>query len=136
MSYAVSAALQAGIFQTLSADPDVTGIVGSDIYDALPSGTLPDLYVSLGLDEATDASDKTGRGAWHRFTVSVVSNSPGFALAKDLAVTICDALIGAQPTLSRGRIVGLYFDRATAKRRDADEGRQIDLRFKARIEDI
>ena len=136
MSYAVSAALQAGIFQTLSADPDVTGIVGSDIYDALPSGTLPDLYVSLGLDEATDASDKTGRGAWHRFTVSVVSNSPGFALAKDLAVTICDALIGAQPTLSRGRIVGLYFDRATAKRRDADGGRQIDLRFKARIEDI
>lgn len=136
MSYAISAALQAGVYQTLYTNPTVSGLAGINVYDALPSGPLPDLYVSLGPDVAQDASDKTGRGAWHRFTVSVVSNTPGFAKAKDLAVAVCDALIDAQPTLSRGRIVGLYFDRATATRRDADEGRQIDLRFKARVEDI
>jgi len=38
MTYAISDALQQAVYQTLIADPAVTALVGSDIYDALPTG--------------------------------------------------------------------------------------------------
>ena len=44
-----------------------------------------------------------------------------------------DALDDAPLTLSRGRIVFLRFERARADRKGRD--RQIDLRFRARVED-
>ena len=135
MSYALSAALQAGVFQTLSADAVLTGLVGSDIYDALPSGTPPPLYVSLGQETALDASDKTGRGAVHRFTIRVTSDAPGFTTAKSVAGAVCDALLDQSIPLTRGRLVSMNFDRASATRTDSGNARQIDLRFRARVED-
>jgi len=47
-----------------------------------------------------------------------------------------DALIDAPLTLSRGHLVSLGFDRATAARTNNDTGRRIDLRFRARVEDV
>ena len=38
MSYGVSAALQTAVYQALSADVALSAVVGSHIYDALPSG--------------------------------------------------------------------------------------------------
>ena len=73
MSYGVSAALQAAVYQALLGDATLAGLVGSAIYDALPSGTLPPLYVSLGPEVARDKSDKSGHGAEHEFTISVVT---------------------------------------------------------------
>ena len=49
MSYAVSAALQEAVFQQLAGDVALGALVGSAIYDALPPGALPSLYVTLGL---------------------------------------------------------------------------------------
>lgn len=136
MSYAVSAALQSAVFQALTGDATLTGLVGSAIYDAVPSGDLPTLYVSLGGEVVTDASDGTGRGALHKFTLSVVSDAPGFARAKEVAGAICDVLVDADLTLSRGRLSYLNFDRASATRTNTAEGRKIDLRFAARVDDI
>lgn len=135
MSYALAAALQSAVYQALQTNAGVQGLVGNRIYDAVPSGEIPDLYISLGPEVATDASDKSGHGAWHKFTVSVVSETPGFATAKAVAAAVCDALVDADLALSRGRLVLLRFERASAVRTDKGNRRRIDLRFRARVED-
>jgi hypothetical protein len=135
MSYAMSAALQAAVFQRLSGDAALTALVGPAIYDVVPSGSLPSLYVSLGPEEARDASDKTGGGAQHDFTVTVVADDSGFHVAKTVAAAISDALVGADLSLTRGRLVALNFLRARARREGSGQLRRIDLRFRARIED-
>ncbi len=136
MSYGVSAALQAAIYQQLTGDAQVSALVGGAIYDALPAGTLPETYVTLGPEEVREASGRSSAGAMHRFTVSVVSETAGFSAAKSLAGAVCDALEGAALTLDRGRLVGLWFERASARRTGTGGAiRQIDLKFRARVED-
>ncbi|NBD28508.1 MAG: DUF3168 domain-containing protein [Alphaproteobacteria bacterium] len=135
MSYAVSTALQTAVFQALSDDADVTALVGTDIYDALPAGTVPSLYIALGPERASDASDQTGHGARHDFTVSVVTDSAGFASAKAVAAAVSDALVDAPLTLTRGRLVSLRFRRAKAVRVSPGDERRIDLTFRARVDD-
>ncbi|MCL3883712.1 DUF3168 domain-containing protein [Marivita sp. GX14005] len=134
MSYAVAAALQAGVYRELAADAGLSVLVGERIYDAVPKGRLPDLYVALGPEKAVDASDKTGRGAWHEFAVSVISDEAGFQEAKQVAAAVCDALIDSGMALERGRLVALNFKRATASR-EKHGRRRVDLIFRARVED-
>jgi len=136
MSYAMAGALQAAIYQLLAADTALAALVGGAIYDGLPAGALPETYVSLGPEAARDRSDREGAGALHRVTISVVSEAQGFATAKAVAAAICDALEDAAPALSRGRVVGIWFERARALRTgSAGQARRIDLNFRARVED-
>ncbi|MDA7429829.1 DUF3168 domain-containing protein [Primorskyibacter aestuariivivens] len=135
MSYAVSAALQEAVYQRLSGDVALGNIVGSAIYDAIPSGTLPPIYVTLGSETVRDRSDKTGDGADHDFSVSVVTGAQGFSQAKEAAAAVNDALGDAALTLSRGRLVGLWFRKAKAARDTGNGTRRIDLIFRARVED-
>lgn len=134
MSYAVAAALQEAVYQCLQNDAGLSVLVGDQVYDAVPKGRLPDLYVALGPERAVDASDKTGRGAWHEFVVSVISDDAGFQTAKEVSAAVCDALIDAGMVLERGRLVALTFKRAVAQREKAGR-RRIDLTFRARVED-
>lgn len=136
MSYSVSAALQGAVYQALTGDAVLSGLVGTAIYDAIPSGTLPVTYVTLGPETVQDRSDKTGYGALHRFTISVVTQAAGFGAAKAAAGAVSDVLNDADLVLARGRLVALRFERATAKRIGSGSDRQIDLRFAARVEDI
>ena len=71
MSYGVASALQTAVYQQLINDPGLGALVGTSIFDALPSGTLPPLYIVIGAEEVRDASDKTGGGALHEFTVTI-----------------------------------------------------------------
>ncbi|MBL3569379.1 DUF3168 domain-containing protein [Rhodovulum sp. BSW8] len=135
MSYGMAAALQAAIFQRISGHAAVAAIVGEAVYDAVPAGRLPPIYVSLGPEEVRDASDKDAGGALHLVTISVVSEEAGFARAKAAAGAISDALTEAPLVLVRGRVVGLWFDRARARRVGAQDQRRIDLRFSVRVED-
>lgn len=134
MSYGVTAALQEAVYQRLSGDAGVTALVGG-IYDAIPVGELPDLYLTLGPETARDRSDKTGGGAVHDFTVSVIGSASGFLAAKQAAAAVSDALTGADMVLSRGQLIGLWFVKAVAKRETSGDGRRIDMRFRARVED-
>jgi hypothetical protein len=136
MSYAVSGPLQAAVYGALAADVTLDGLVSGAIYDALPAGTLPDLYVLLGDETVRDASDGSGRGAAHVLTVSVVTTAQGFAGAKAAAGAVSDVLHGADLALSRGRLVWLRFSGAKARRVENASRRQIDLRFDARVEDL
>ncbi len=135
MSYGVSAALQAAVYQRLMTDATLVALVGASIFDALPSGALPPLYVVLGTEEARDASDKTGGGAVHEFTVSVVTESAGFSTAKGAAAAVSDALVDAPLVLSRGALVSLNFYKAKAARVGTGSMRQINLIFRARVAD-
>ena len=135
MTYALSSALQTAVYQCLVNDVAVTALVGTDIYDALPSGSVPNTYVSLGPEDVTDASDKSGYGAKHSFSVSVVTDTSGFQSAKDVAGAICDALLNTPLTLTRGDLIGLWFDKAKAARSDNGASRRIDLTFRARVQD-
>lgn len=133
MSYSASAALQAAIYQRLASDLSLTALVGGAIYDAVPAGTLPDTYVTLGPEDVRDRSDATGAGAWHNVTISVLTATAGFQPAKDVAAAIGDALADADLTLSRGRMAGIRFYRARARRDGAL--RRIDMTFRARVDD-
>lgn len=136
MSYGMAAALQSAVYQHLLADTGVTALVGAAIYDAVPAGEVADTYVSLGPEDVRNKSDISGAGAIHRFTISVVTETAGFGAAKQVAAAIGDALENADLSLSRGRLVGLWFERANARRSgNAGRIRRIDLRFRARLED-
>lgn len=132
MSYGAAVALQGAIYQHLVAVPALAGVA---IHDQVPPGPLPGLFVLIGPEEVTDAGDKTGGGADHRFTLAVISDAAGFLAAKEVAVAVSDALEGAALALARGRLVSLRFTRAVARRLDEGETRRIDLTFRARIED-
>ena len=135
MSYGVAAALQEAVYQRLAGDAALAAVVGTDIFDRVPAGDPPATYVSLGPEEVRDRSDQTGRGAEHRFVVSIVTDAAGFQTAKTAATAVSDALIGAPLALARGRLVGLAFLRARARRAEKGHARRIDLTFLARVED-
>lgn len=133
MTYAVSAALQTAIFETLVTDPALAALVGDAVYDALPSGQRPDLYISLGTEQVRDQSDTTGAGALHELVISVVAGQSGFARAKEAAAAVSDALHDADLPLTRGNLVFLQFHRARATRARNNDTRRIDLTFRARV---
>jgi hypothetical protein len=135
MSYGMAAALQAAVYDRLVQDAALSGLVGGAVFDAVPPGEGPATFVLIGPEEVRDASDTTGGGAEHRLSVSVVSRAPGFAAAKAAAAAVSDALVGAELTLARGRLVGLWFLSAKARRESGGAVRRIDMMFRARVED-
>jgi hypothetical protein len=134
MSYAIGAALQAAVYQRLRASTDLDTLIGDAIYDAAPPGAVSGTYISIGPEDALDASDATGYGAQHDFTVSVVTDEAGFQTAKAVAAAVSDALVGAELILARGRLIGLWFVKAKARRVDSAATRRIDVTFRARVE--
>ena len=135
MSYALSAPLQAAVYQYLLADAGVQASIGAHVYDALPSGRVPDRSATLGAEVVRDKSDASGSGAEHDLTISVVTGASGFQQAKEAAAAISDALDDPVLTLSRGRLVGMRFLKAQAARVGTGTIRRIDLKFRARVED-
>ena len=132
MSYAAGRALQEAVFAALRADLGLATLVGPAVYDVVPAGAVPEIYVALGEELVRDRSDMTGGGAEHEFSVSVVSTRAGFATAKSVATAVSDVLTNAQMTLARGTLVYLRFHRARAVRRGASDERRITLLFRAR----
>ncbi len=133
MSYAVAQALQEAVYARLVGDAALGALVGDAVYDVIPAGDVPPLYVALGAEVARDKSDATGGGAEHEFTISVVTHNAGFSTAKQAAAAVSDALVDAQMTLSRGALVGLRFYRARAARVGTSDERQINMIFRARV---
>ncbi|MEM7722881.1 MAG: DUF3168 domain-containing protein [Pseudomonadota bacterium] len=133
MSYGMAMALQQAVFSALSNDATVAALADGAIYDAIPPGPVPALYVSLGPEKVRDLSDGTGRAAVHDFPVLVVGDGAGFGGMKALAAAVSDVLTDAELTLSRGRLTALNFIRARA-RRVADR-REIEVWFRAYLDD-
>lgn len=134
MSYAAAAALQAAVYQQLCEDAALAALVGTAIYDAVPPGTPGGTWVALGPEDVRDSGDLTADAAVHDFSVSVVTDQSGFQTAKAVAAAVSGALVDAPLALTQGRLVGLSFLRASARRVEAGEARRIDLIFRARID--
>lgn len=135
MSYGVSAALQASIFTRLATDPGLTGLINGAVYDAVPPGTPPGTFVLLGPEEVVDKSDASGSGTEHQIRIVVVSAAAGFARAKQVAGAVSDALLGAPLLLDRGRVVGVWFQKASAVKPSGGGARRVELSFRVRVED-
>lgn len=131
MSYRAAAALQAAIFARLSG---WAGLAAVPVLDAVPPGGGTGTFVLIGPEVAVDRSDISGAGAEHRLQISVISDASGFLAAKTAAAEVSAALEGAALVLTSGRLAGLWFERATARRLDAGGVRRIDLTFRARTE--
>jgi len=136
MSYAISEALQTAVFTALSGDAGVTALVGSNLYDAVPSGPLPSLYIALGEEKVRDLSSKTSAGALHDLNVDVHSDVAGFQASKAVAAAVCDALIDADLSLSRGTLTRLQFKFARARKGISPDQRVINLTFRAQVTEI
>jgi hypothetical protein len=129
----MAAALQAAVYQRLITDGTLDALVGGAVYDAVPPGVPVGTYVSIGPEMVRDASSQTESGAIHEFAVSVVTDAAGFQGAKAVGAAISDALTGSTLLLARGRLVGLWFLRARARRVEEADVRRIDLFFRARV---
>ena len=134
MSYGSAAELQQAVYQALLVDAEVMAKSGGAIYDAVPSGLVPPLYLSLGAEDATARYDGGGSIARHRVTVSVISDAAGFQAAKLLAAAVCEALDGSAPALDHGQVLDLHFEQARARRAGRNRKRRIDLRFAALVD--
>lgn len=137
MSYGAGVALQAAVYQHLRDDPALADLVGDAIFDAMPVSAPSGVYVSLGPEDVRDAGDATARGSMHDFVISVMAGSDsgaGFGALKEAAVAIADALEPGGLALSRGRLAGMWFLRANARRVKNGAARQVDLTFRARID--
>lgn len=139
MTYALSWPLQQAVYQLLSGDAAVAGLVGARIYDApLPVGAEPEpdgLYVTVGDERVEDWSTATDHGAAHLLTIAVHAPRRGFAEAKQAAGAISDAMLGGALALSRGRAVLVRFAGARTRRDEGDALRRIEMRFRVTVED-
>ena len=86
MSVQNSYDLQRAIYDRLSTDPAIVAAIGGHVYDALPAGQLPDLFISLGVESFVDRSDKTGLASQHDTTVAQISNTYGPGVSAVLEV--------------------------------------------------
>ena len=126
--------LQSAIYNALIADTTLAGLVGSDIFDALPSGTVPDTFVLIGEETVFDRSDKTHSAAIYVIKVNVVTSQSGFGNAKTIAAAICNVIEEANLSLSNGHLRRVEFRRALARRNTSGTERKIELIFRALIE--
>lgn len=131
MSYGSAAALQAAIYGLLTTEPELAGV---SIVDAMPAGGGSGTFVLIGPEDVVDQSDKSGLGAEHRILVSVISDANGFLAAKTVATAVSNCLVDAHPVMAVGRIVGIRFLKASAKRLEDGDVRRVDMTFRVRIE--
>jgi hypothetical protein len=136
MTYAFSWSLQQALFAALRADPALAALIGDRVYDAVPHrATQSDApYVLIGDEQVAAWSTASDTGAVHEIAISAVSMAPGFAVAKEVAAAICNALDGPI-TLARGRIVSTQFLGGRTRRGRRGELRRVDMRFRIAIED-
>jgi hypothetical protein len=127
----VSLELQKAVFQTLSADGVLTGLLGgSRIYNDVPRGAaLP--YVTLGESTVRDWSTGSDDGHEHLLTISVWSRVNGEREVHQILAAVEAALDEAALTVAGTRLINLRHEFSEI-RRDADgETSRGLMRFRA-----
>lgn len=136
MTYRASVALQSAVYARLRDDP---ALVGDAVFDAMPASPPSGTHVSLGPEVVRNAGDQTAAGSLHEFVISILSGSDeengGFGRVKEAAAAVATALEDGPPLeLEAGRLAGLWFLRAAARRVESGAGRRVDLTFRARMD--
>lgn len=135
MSYAVSGAVQAAVYQRLAGDAALAALVGDAVFDSPPGGALPALFVQIGAEEGRDVSGQGTALLRLDLEVAVRGDGGGFAAVKAAAGAVSEALEEAPLVLAVGRLVSLRLMRARAR---AGVGgarrREVLLSFRALVE--
>lgn len=136
MSYEHAAQLQAEVFRRLSENAELALLVGSAIYDEplQHSSAIDHSYVTIGEETVRPFDTTTSSGAYHDFDVKVYSGRNGFEIAKRIAASVCDCLLGVRAQFSGSQILDIRFLRAKAQRGRSPVKRTITLRFRAVID--
>jgi len=109
-----SAALQSAIFAALEADTALMAKINA-VWDEPDTGA-PYPYIVMGDGEVSDRSDKTGRGAQHRFRLDVWSDAAGRMEAKEIMDMAHDVLHDATLSLTNHTLVTIRFASARSRR--------------------
>ncbi|ARO14273.1 hypothetical protein BVG79_00921 [Ketogulonicigenium robustum] len=128
MSYTLSLALQQALFTRLT----TTDGLSLPVHDALPSGTVPPLYIAIGPEDVESLATPDGPITLHQVKISVIATGGGFGTAKGIAAQIITALT-APLELPAGHASAPLFQAATAKSTTGAD-RRIDLTFRIRLE--
>jgi hypothetical protein len=126
--------LQQSIFAALSADAQLTALLGPGrIFDDVPQGTpLP--YVTLGHIAAQDWSAGSEDGTEHVLTVHVWSGAAGKKQAHELLGAIHAALHDQPLAVAGHRLVNLRHERSEIRR--TSDGVHGTARFRAVTEPL
>jgi hypothetical protein len=123
--------LQKAIFAALSADTDLTALVGSRaIHDHAPAN-LAFPYITFGRNSASDWSTSTEDGSEHIFTVHVWSKETGKSQALGIMAVVRRVLHDASLTLSGYQLVNLRDEYADVRFNDDHAVYHGTLRFRA-----
>lgn len=139
MTFALSWPLQQALFGAIRNDAACAALLGDRIHDAAPpfgpDAGAEGLYLTLGDETVADWSTASDRGARHRVVLTVHAPRRGFAEAKQAAAAVGDVVLGGNLALSRGRVVNTRFAGARTRRAEADQLREVELRFEITVED-
>lgn len=135
MSYQYSLALQGAIYDRLLGFEPLKKLIGTAIYDRLPGGVPPDVFVLIGDEQVLDRSDKSAHASRHDVTVSVLGDGQGFSTVKEVAAQVSTALDNAALHLNAGALRQIQFQSAKTRRDGGRAARRIDLIFRAYIDE-
>lgn len=129
-------ALQKAVFEALSADAILLGMLGgARVYDGAPRDAVAP-YVHLGEMTVRDWSTSTDQGAEITFALVAWSREPGKSEVLALAGRVGAILHDAALPLDGWRLANLRHVGTETARADKLDGRRATLRFRAVIEAI
>jgi len=128
--------LQKGIYEALSGDPTLIGLLGgANIFDRVPQDA-PFPYVTLGQTLDRDWSTGSEEGREHILTLHVFSRAGGSKQTQAIIAAIDDALKVAPIAIPGHALVNLRFEFSDARRdRDGETLHGI-LRYRAVTEPL
>jgi Protein of unknown function (DUF3168) len=131
-----SLALQAAIFAALTANADVTALVGTArIFDDVPPNT-PYPYVTFGQTTERDWSTSTEPGSEHTLTLHVWSKERGRRQAHRIGVALRAALVDTPLILVGHRLINLRHEFSETRREGDGETYRAIVRFRAVTEPL
>lgn len=127
-------ALQKAVFETLTADTNLTALIGvGRVFDDVPPATHPP-YLVFADTTGTDWSTGTETGDELRFGIEIWSSQKGRKQAAAIAQAVRDALAAIETIDAPHALVNLRFVSARFERDPQTEYFRGLLRFRAAIE--
>ncbi len=131
-----SLALQAAIFSALTADVELTALVGAPrIFDDVPPGT-PYPYITFGQTSERDWSTSTEPGSEHTVTLHVWSKERGRRQAHRIGMALRSALVETPLILIGHRLINLRHEFSESRRESDGETYRALVRFRAVTEPL
>jgi len=102
-------ALQTAIYSKLSADNNLTAVLGAKVFDDVPENT-PYPYIQLGEDNASDYSTKDQTGSEVTVNVDVWSRYRGSLEAKNIMDRIHTLLHDSSLSVTGSNFINMRFE--------------------------